>query len=431
LHGGPGAACFPNHVRFFDPQRYDKVILLDQRGCGHSTVVVNNTNEVAPFRRIHHHNTLPLLIDDVEALRKHLNVPQFTTVLGGSWGSTLALGYAQDHPTRVHSLILRGVCAMRQSEVDWLFSSVTDSASKLFPEEWKEFENAVSMIGTDATTAPPAEDTRSTLNGYHIAFFTQGSDASSQQPLTEAETSKIEQVTRAWRKWEFLMSMAHKLPSQPNNNLNMSDQSVMMKALKEWDAAHSESPVVVAKKGIVNDARDNVGTDATSWALQDAHGTPVTLSSTSDPQAVNSELNARELAQSLRQNIGIGTAPDPSQTLLPLAESLLVRSDKIPAQALLTCHYSYYRDTCIAYNLLDHERMQRLRNVKCIAVQGGRDRICPPDTALDLCSAWPTSTDFELRMPIHAGHSMYDPFLTNELVKSTDHIADDFVRKRA
>lgn len=74
----------------------------------------------------------------------------------------------------------------------------------------------------------------------------------------------------------------------------------------------------------------------------------------------------------------------------------------------------------LPYSLLDANGRQRF---KCIAVQGGRDGICPPDTALDLCQAYPG--DFELRMPVHAGHSMYDPFLTNELVKATDQIVDD------
>jgi alpha/beta hydrolase fold len=154
LHGGPGAGCFPNHVRFFDPQRYDRVILLDQRGCGHSHVIQSN--------QLHHHNTLLHLVDDIETLRQHLDIDQWTTILGGSWGSTLALAYAQEYPHRVYSLILRGVCTMRQSEVDWLFAASATatttksgnsgilgsvgSAAQLFPSSWNEFESAVCNV---------------------------------------------------------------------------------------------------------------------------------------------------------------------------------------------------------------------------------------------------------------------------------------------
>ena len=139
---------------------------------------------------------------------------------------------------------------MRQLEVDWLFSSVGKSASKLFPEAWKDFESAVENIGREpaASVDNEAPDARAALKGYHIVFLTQQSDDNTQQ-LQEAEAKKVEEVTRAWRRWEFLMSMAHKLPSQPSNGLNMSDQSAMMNVLKEWDAAHIDSPVLNARKG--------------------------------------------------------------------------------------------------------------------------------------------------------------------------------------
>jgi hypothetical protein len=137
-------------------------------------------------------------------------------------------------------------------------------------------------------------------------------------------------------------------------------------------------------------------------------------------------------------------------------ESLQVRNNiNVPPQVLLTSHYSFYRDYCMnGLDLLDLQRMERLRNIRCIVVQGGMDLICPPDTALDLLEAWPTKTtttimksdlgDFsnsiggdggggggarlELRIPLYAGHSMYDPFLTNELIRSTDRLADEWMR---
>jgi proline iminopeptidase len=107
LHGGPGAGCFPNHARFFDPERW-RVVLFDQRGCGSSTPKGCEVN-----------NDTPHLISDIELLRKEIDggpngqVQAWDVVLGGSWGVTLALAYAQRHPERVKGIILRGVCTMR------------------------------------------------------------------------------------------------------------------------------------------------------------------------------------------------------------------------------------------------------------------------------------------------------------------------------
>jgi proline iminopeptidase len=106
LHGGPGAGCFPNHARFFDPKRW-RVVLFDQRGCGSSTPKGCEVN-----------NDTPHLISDIEMLRSkiegtHGPLPAWDVVLGGSWGVTLALAYAQAHPDRVKGIILRGVCTMR------------------------------------------------------------------------------------------------------------------------------------------------------------------------------------------------------------------------------------------------------------------------------------------------------------------------------
>lgn len=97
LHGGPGAGCSRRHAGFFDPDHY-RVILHDQRGCGKSgprgSTIANET---------------PFLIADIEALRAHLGIEKWSCVLGGSWGTTLALEYAQAHPERVSSLVLRAV----------------------------------------------------------------------------------------------------------------------------------------------------------------------------------------------------------------------------------------------------------------------------------------------------------------------------------
>src|SRR5687768_4599309 len=106
LHGGPGAGCENYHRRFFDPARY-RIVLFDQRGCGRST----------PHAELSR-NTTPELVSDIERLRKHLGIERWV-VFGGSWGSTLALAYAEAHPERVLGLVLRGIFLCRDQDVDW------------------------------------------------------------------------------------------------------------------------------------------------------------------------------------------------------------------------------------------------------------------------------------------------------------------------
>lgn len=117
LHGGPGSGTSPNQRRFFDPARY-RIILFDQRGCGRSTP----HGELAD-------NTTPHLIADIEALRRELGIDTWL-VFGGSWGSTLALAYAEAHPAHCRGLVLRGIFLCRQSEIDWFLYGIR----ALFPE---------------------------------------------------------------------------------------------------------------------------------------------------------------------------------------------------------------------------------------------------------------------------------------------------------
>ncbi|BBN06133.1 proline iminopeptidase [Marchantia polymorpha subsp. ruderalis] len=120
LHGGPGAGCTERHARFFDPQHY-RIVLFDQRGCGKSTP-----------RGCLEGNTTWDLVEDIEKLREHLGVTKWM-VMGGSWGVTLALAYAQKHPEAVAAMILRGVCMLRQQELDWLYKQ---GVNLLFPFAW-------------------------------------------------------------------------------------------------------------------------------------------------------------------------------------------------------------------------------------------------------------------------------------------------------
>ncbi len=162
LHGGPGAGCSTDHRRLFDPERYC-VLLFDQRGCGRSTPHANLD-----------HNTTWHLVADIEHLRTLRGVDQWL-VFGGSWGSALALAYAQTHPDRVSALVLRGIFTVRREELDWYYQ---EGASKLFPDLW------------EAYLAPiPAGERHDLMAAYR-------------RRLTGTDKEVQLQAARAWSLWE-------------------------------------------------------------------------------------------------------------------------------------------------------------------------------------------------------------------------------------
>ncbi len=123
LHGGPGGGSDPKVRRFFHPEKY-RIVLFDQRGCGKST----------PYASIEANTTWDL-VSDIETLRAHLGIDRWQ-VFGGSWGSTLALAYAEKHPDRVTELVLRGIFLLRRKEIDWFYQ---EGASILFPDAWEPY----------------------------------------------------------------------------------------------------------------------------------------------------------------------------------------------------------------------------------------------------------------------------------------------------
>lgn len=139
LHGGPGAGAVAAHRRFFDP-RYYRIVIFDQRGAGRSTPL----GEIA-------HNTTPLLVADIETLRRHLGIDRWL-VFGGSWGSTLALAYGEAHPDRCTGFVLRGIFLCRPAEIDWFLYGIR----RFFPDHWQDF----------AAHIPPAER-HDLLAAYH------------------------------------------------------------------------------------------------------------------------------------------------------------------------------------------------------------------------------------------------------------------------
>ena len=136
VHGGPGQGCVPNMRRMFDPRRY-RAVLFDQRGCGRSTPHASDPG--TDLR----HNTTDHLVADMELLREHLGIERWL-LTGGSWGTTLALVYAERHPHRVSEVMLSAISTTRRSEIDWLYRGVR----RFFPEEWERFRRGAG-VGRD------------------------------------------------------------------------------------------------------------------------------------------------------------------------------------------------------------------------------------------------------------------------------------------
>jgi len=124
LHGGPGSGCTPAHRQLFDPERY-QILLFDQRGCGRSRPHASLDN-----------NTTWHLTADMERLRTEIAGAEKWLVFGGSWGSTLALAYAQQHPRHVSELVVRGIFGLRRAELRWFYQ---EGASWLFPDYWEDY----------------------------------------------------------------------------------------------------------------------------------------------------------------------------------------------------------------------------------------------------------------------------------------------------
>jgi proline iminopeptidase len=161
LHGGPGSGTEAKHRRFFDPEKY-RIILMDQRGCGKSR----------PHASLEKNTTWDL-VSDIESLREFLGIDKWV-VFGGSWGSTLALAYAESYPERVKGLIVRGIFLSRKEELDWFFQK---GASFIFPEEWEKF---ISMI--------PENERSDLMNAYYKRLM----------------SSDRKKFAYAWSRWEAI-----------------------------------------------------------------------------------------------------------------------------------------------------------------------------------------------------------------------------------
>ncbi|WP_159943011.1 MULTISPECIES: prolyl aminopeptidase [unclassified Nocardiopsis] len=167
LHGGPGGGCGPDHRRLFDPERY-RILLFDQRNCGRSTPHASQMDTDLST------NTTWTLVGDMERLREMIGAETWQ-VFGGSWGSCLALAYAQRHPDRVSELIVRGIFTLREDELRWFYQ---EGASHLFPDLWESY------------LAPIPEEERDDL----IAAYARRLESPDREERLAA--------ARAWSVWE-------------------------------------------------------------------------------------------------------------------------------------------------------------------------------------------------------------------------------------
>ena len=162
LHGGPGGGTNPKCRRFFDPAIY-RIVLFDQRGCGKSTPHAELTD-----------NTTWDLVADIERIRKHLSIDRWQ-VFGGSWGSTLALAYAQTHPDKVTELVLRGIFLLRRSELEWFYQQ---GCNALYADAWETYRDAI-----------PEVERADMMSAYY-------------RRLTSPDAATRVAAARAWSVWE-------------------------------------------------------------------------------------------------------------------------------------------------------------------------------------------------------------------------------------
>ena len=166
VHGGPGGGSSRIQSRFWDPRKY-RIVLFDQRGCGRST----------PHASLED-NTTWHLVADIERLRRRLGIDRWQ-VFGGSWGSTLALAYAQKHPECVTELVLRGIFMLRRREIEWFYQ---EGASRLFPDAWEHYLAAI-----------PEAERSDLLGAYH-------------RRLTGSDLELRLRAAKAWSLWEAATS---------------------------------------------------------------------------------------------------------------------------------------------------------------------------------------------------------------------------------
>jgi hypothetical protein len=313
---------------------------------------------------------------------------------------------------------------MRPAEIDWLFSNRRGAISHALPEAWNAFCNAVN-----------ATDSSNPRDALHLYF---------DRLLGEDPVLRLG-AARSWMAWEmaaFTSTNNSSDAAAPANNETIHAPVAVYKHAhhganhsSEWslrdghDNAFSETSILVNATTVqetVFSLRQNL-THQVSLAGQQHR-------SASSMRPIRPVLNATTTVTQLtlsgdsnrNSSSSNNTASDGSKNATLLTPEQAARF--VPSQNMLTCFYSVNDQYAMSdVNLLDTDRMERIQNIPCIAIQGGGDRICPVDTALDLLEQWPS---MELRVPLQSGHSMYDVAITNELVCATDRMAHFLLTRR-
>ena len=382
--------------------------------------------------------------------------------MGGSWGCTLAMAYAFTYPNSVRAMVLRGICLFRRREIDWLFGnppnaaaqtirpktsnlrdlvaggssstaipSTTDAAimttkvqessrsvvaAQLFPQQWKEFSSAIQQYTQN-------NNNRSVLHGYY-------------QHLLGSDVNKSYQAMRSWFRWEmgiYASGLKKKSEDKHDENLLLVWQPASAAWKYEDARVRDQNSVdsICVDDDISNNSYEEILCSLRQFSTSSSQSD--TSVGTDDEKMLLEPIPIEEAKSNLETEEGNGQGNSTATF--------------IPAQAMLTCYYSVNDDYCIQpYNSFlslnpppsipssswyssklpppssSYEESYITSDSSfplppTIAIQGGNDAICPPDTALDLQSVW---KQLELRIALRGGHSMYDPVIACEIVKSLD-----------
>jgi len=210
LHGGPGSGISENHRRLFDPDRYD-VLLFDQRGCGRSTPHASITA-----------NTTWHLVEDIEKLRQMAGIDKWL-VFGGSWGSTLALAYAETHPDHVSGLVLRGIFTGSRDEFNW---SNQYGASEISPDYWQDYIKPV-----------PLAERNDLIGAYH-------------RLLNHEQEDIAINAARAWSDWEAknVSKERNDLIGAYHRLLNHEQEDIAINAARAWSDWEAKNVSIIPPK---------------------------------------------------------------------------------------------------------------------------------------------------------------------------------------
>jgi hypothetical protein len=319
---------------------------------------------------------------------------------------------------------------MRPAEIDWLFSP-QGGAARQNPQAWQNFVDntaAARCANEDQSSSTSSSNTRSfnneVANGNKMMILPPDRTVLHQyyDDMFGQNASRRWNAARGWMTWEFSVSASFRSQRTANNSSNNNNDDI------------PKSPAVLVSMP--------AGSRSSNWEYQDSLARPIAeqdcIRLGLEDSAENASLKCRQgLPHSSSSTALRGDGPQSLAARHPrpmamTSQDFVTAQEKaqqkdaggnftgLPALPMLTCFYSVNEQYAMHnWNLLSPARMARIRqaDIPCIAIQGGRDPICPPDTALDVQEAWP---EMELRIPLLAGHSMYHPDICHELVQATD-----------